>query len=46
MAEITLAAIREEKFYILTHPNIKGAIRARMEDILDEKTPRNPMELK
>jgi NAD(P)-dependent dehydrogenase (short-subunit alcohol dehydrogenase family) len=46
VAAIVLSAIREEKFYILTHPNIKGAIRARMEDILEERAPRNPMELR
>ena len=40
-----LAAIREDRFYILTHPRIKGAIQARMEDILEGRQPRNPMSL-
>ena len=40
-----LAAVKEDRFYILTHPKIKGAIRARMEDILEERQPRNPMHL-
>jgi len=39
------AAVKEERFYVLTHPRIKGAIRARMEDILDERAPRNPLAL-
>jgi hypothetical protein len=30
---------------VLTHPRIKGAIRARMEDILEQHAPRNPMAL-
>jgi NAD(P)-dependent dehydrogenase (short-subunit alcohol dehydrogenase family) len=45
VAQAVVAAIKEEHFYILTHPRIKGAIRARMEDILEERTPRNPMTL-
>ncbi|HEX6158446.1 MAG TPA: SDR family NAD(P)-dependent oxidoreductase [Burkholderiales bacterium] len=45
VAQAVLAAIRDERFYILTHPRIKGAIRARMEDILNESAPRNPMSL-
>ena len=40
-----LAAVKEDRFYILTHPKIKGAIRARMEDILEGRQPRNPMHL-
>jgi NAD(P)-dependent dehydrogenase (short-subunit alcohol dehydrogenase family) len=45
VAQAVVAAVKEERFYILTHPRIKGAIRARMEDILDERAPRNPMAL-
>lgn len=40
-----LAAVRENRFYILTHPRIKGAIEARMQDILEGRQPRNPMAL-
>lgn len=40
-----LAAVKEDRFYILTHPKIKGAIDARMEDILEGRQPRNPMTL-
>jgi NAD(P)-dependent dehydrogenase (short-subunit alcohol dehydrogenase family) len=43
VARAVVAAIKEERFYILTHPRIKGAIRARMEDILEERAPRNPL---
>jgi len=45
VAQAVLAAIRDERFYILTHPRIKGAIQARMEDVLNESAPRNPMSL-
>ncbi len=45
IAMAVVQAVREERFYILTHPRIKGAIAARMEDILQEHAPRNPMSL-
>jgi NAD(P)-dependent dehydrogenase (short-subunit alcohol dehydrogenase family) len=45
VAHAVVAAVKEERFYILTHPRIKGAIRARMEDILEERAPRNPLAL-
>jgi NAD(P)-dependent dehydrogenase (short-subunit alcohol dehydrogenase family) len=43
VAQAVVAAVKEERFYILTHPRIKGAIQARMQDILEERTPRNPL---
>jgi NAD(P)-dependent dehydrogenase (short-subunit alcohol dehydrogenase family) len=43
VARAVVAAVKAERFYILTHPKIKGAIRARMEDILEERAPRNPL---
>ena len=45
VARAVVAAVKDERFYILTHPRIKGAIRARMEDILEERAPRDPMAL-
>jgi len=45
VARAVVAAVKEERFYILTHPRIKGAIQARMEDILAEREPRNPLAL-
>jgi NAD(P)-dependent dehydrogenase (short-subunit alcohol dehydrogenase family) len=45
VAQAVVAAVKEERFYILTHPRIKGAIQARLEDILQERAPRNPMDL-
>jgi NAD(P)-dependent dehydrogenase (short-subunit alcohol dehydrogenase family) len=45
VAQAVVAAVKENRFYILTHPRIKGAIQARMEDILEGRAPRNPMAL-
>jgi len=46
VARAVVAAVKEKRFYVLTHPAIKGAIRARMEDILEEGAPRDPLRLK
>jgi NAD(P)-dependent dehydrogenase (short-subunit alcohol dehydrogenase family) len=45
VARAVVAAVKEERFYILTHPAIKGAVRARMEDVLEERAPRDPLRL-
>lgn len=39
VGELVLAAIREDKFWILTHPEWKSAIRHRMENVLEERDP-------
>jgi NAD(P)-dependent dehydrogenase (short-subunit alcohol dehydrogenase family) len=39
VAARVLDAIREERFYILTHPEMTPMIRNRMEDILEGRTP-------
>jgi NAD(P)-dependent dehydrogenase (short-subunit alcohol dehydrogenase family) len=39
VAEMVLDAVQTNRFYILTHPKIKGAIQMRMEDILEERSP-------
>jgi NAD(P)-dependent dehydrogenase (short-subunit alcohol dehydrogenase family) len=46
VARAVVAAVKENRFYILTHPAIKGAVRARMEDVLEERAPRDPLRLK
>ena len=45
VATAVVAAVKEDRFYILTHPRIKGAIRSRMDDILEERAPRDPLKL-
>ncbi len=39
VADMVLDGIRQERFYIFTHPRIKAAIQARMEDVLNERNP-------
>ena len=39
VAETVFEAIRQEKFYILTHPNTKQGVQQRMDDILQERMP-------
>jgi len=39
VADIVFKAIRDEKFYIFSHPAWKEAIRTRMEDVLQERNP-------
>jgi short-subunit dehydrogenase len=39
VAEDVFKAIRDEKLYILTHPEFKEAIQTRMENILEERNP-------
>jgi len=39
VAEHVFRAIREERFYILTHPEWRSAIQTRMEDILQQRNP-------
>ncbi|MGH8429600.1 MAG: SDR family NAD(P)-dependent oxidoreductase [Solimonas sp.] len=43
VARITMEAVKADRFYILTHANIKPAIEMRMRDILEERIPTNPM---
>jgi len=40
VAEMTLEAIRDDRFYILTHSRFRKLIRTRMENILDGKPPK------
>ena len=42
VADMVFQAIREERFYILTHPEEVPSIRDRMENILAGRNPRNP----
>jgi NAD(P)-dependent dehydrogenase (short-subunit alcohol dehydrogenase family) len=39
VADQVFDAIRDEKFYIITHPEFKDAVRTRMQEILDERNP-------
>jgi NAD(P)-dependent dehydrogenase (short-subunit alcohol dehydrogenase family) len=40
VAEMVLEGIRDDKFYIVTHPRFRKLIRLRMENIIEGRTPR------
>lgn len=46
VARAVVSAVKQNRFYVLTHPAIKGAVRSRMEDVLEEGAPRDPLSLK
>ena len=39
VADIVLDAIKDERFYVLTHPEMKQQIERRFRDILDDRNP-------
>lgn len=43
VAQKVFEAVRDERFYVLTHPKIKPSIQWRMEDLLQDRNPTNPM---
>jgi len=42
VAEMTFKAMREDRFYILTHPQAMGGVQERMKDILEGRNPSDP----
>lgn len=44
VARITLDGIRQERFYILPHPGARVGVEWRMQDILNDRAPTNPMQ--
>ena len=46
IAAMTFAAIRDEQFYVLTHPKIMATVNLRLEDISKLQNPRDPYALK
>jgi short-subunit dehydrogenase len=45
VAQATFDAVREDRFYIQTHPEMLDAVRGRMDDILHQHNPRDPLEI-
>jgi len=43
VAQILVAGVKANRFYILTHPRIKGTVEDRLQDILQERSPHNPL---
>jgi NAD(P)-dependent dehydrogenase (short-subunit alcohol dehydrogenase family) len=44
VAELVFQAVKEERFYIFPHPEMKELVRLRMEDILLERNPSVPLQ--
>ena len=45
VAQMVVAAVKANRFYIVTHPRIMSSVEVRMRDILDERPPHNPLAL-
>jgi NAD(P)-dependent dehydrogenase (short-subunit alcohol dehydrogenase family) len=43
IAERVFEAVRDERFYVLTHPRILPAVEARLRDLLEGRNPRSPL---
>jgi NAD(P)-dependent dehydrogenase (short-subunit alcohol dehydrogenase family) len=46
VARMTFEAIREDRFYVITHPNILPSVELRMQDILAQRQPSDPFSFK
>ncbi|WP_250525852.1 SDR family oxidoreductase [Caballeronia sp. GAWG2-1] len=46
VAELTFDAIRANRFYVVTHPNIMPSVQLRLDDIAQLRDPSDPMSLK
>jgi NAD(P)-dependent dehydrogenase (short-subunit alcohol dehydrogenase family) len=46
VAEITFDAIRERRFYVITHPIIMASVQLRLDDIAQLRNPTDPLSLK
>jgi NAD(P)-dependent dehydrogenase (short-subunit alcohol dehydrogenase family) len=46
VAEMTFEAVRERRFYVLTHPKILASVQLRFDDILGLRNPTDPLSLK
>jgi NAD(P)-dependent dehydrogenase (short-subunit alcohol dehydrogenase family) len=42
VARITFEAIREGRFYVITHPKLLPAVELRFRDVLEQRTPSDP----
>lgn len=46
VALLTFDAVREGRFYVITHPNIMPSVQLRLDDIAQLRNPTDPMSLK
>ncbi len=43
VAELTFDAVREDRFYVITHPAIMPSVQLRLDDIAQPRNPTDPM---
>jgi len=43
VAQFVLDAVREDRFYIYSHPNALASVQTRMEDVLQQRNPTDPL---
>ncbi|HTP70889.1 MAG TPA: SDR family oxidoreductase [Burkholderiaceae bacterium] len=43
VAQFVLDAVRDERFYIYSHPHALGSVQTRMEDVLQARNPTDPL---
>ena len=46
VANMTFDAIRENRFYVVTHPKILASVELRMQDIVAQRNPSDPFTFK
>jgi hypothetical protein len=46
VAEVSFDAIRERRFYVITHPRIMATVQLRLDDIAQLREPTDPLSYK
>jgi hypothetical protein len=43
VAQYVLDAVRDDRFYIYSHPNALGSVQTRLEDVVQGRNPTDPL---
>ncbi|HET7527270.1 MAG TPA: hypothetical protein VFK10_15120, partial [Burkholderiaceae bacterium] len=43
VAQFVLDAVRDDRFYIYSHPHALASVQTRMEDVLQQRNPTDPL---
>jgi short-subunit dehydrogenase len=46
VARMTFDAIRENRFYVITHPKILASVELRLQDVIEQRNPSDPFSFK
>ena len=46
MAQKTFQAVREDRFYVITHPKLLRSVELRLQDIVEQRAPSDPFTYK